>query len=524
MPLVGRLDLPRITSDTSIHDHTANYSAIWGYTDSVTHREYAVLGCYTGTSIIDITDSAVEVGWIPGLPSIWREMKTFSHYAYVCTESRGQGQGIQIIDLKNPRAPRLVGVFDSTLISSHTLSIEGKKLYCNGSSNSLRILDLTNPEHPRDIGIDTANILPYIHDSYIRHDTMYASHIYNGTGVGIYDVRIPQTPKQITVFNYPLAGTHNSWLTDDSKFLVTTDEINCPQRNCKVWDIHDLHNITQIAQFSLSDTEVAHNVVIKGRYAYVAHYSAGVGVWDIFNPAIPVLMGFYDTYPEVVAGYKYEGAWGVYPLFASGKIITDDRTHGLFVNTLQTFPVGRVRVTLVDSATLAPLQQVSIRLSTEALAGTPGDVRGVTDINGVVSVGVTDTGSATLTVERGQSKSPLTMSVHLVADSTISVRLRIGETSLSVHAPNTVSDFILQPSYPNPASEVMTLRYASGHEVTARINLIDMTGACRYSSSVHLTTGTNAFTILVHTMAAGAYIATVTVGERTTMQPMTISR
>src|SRR4051812_11661858 len=75
----------------------AGYSAIWGYT-APNGREYALLGVTTGTSIVDITDSANihEVAFIAGKETEWRELKSYQNYAYVVTDNAATG--IQIID------------------------------------------------------------------------------------------------------------------------------------------------------------------------------------------------------------------------------------------------------------------------------------------------------------------------------------------------------------------------------------------------------------------------------------------
>jgi hypothetical protein len=78
-----------------IDEHNSGYSACWGYV-SPGGREYAMLGCYTGTAFIDITDTSDihEVDFLPGLeapPYGWREMKTYSHYAYIVSEADGSG-------------------------------------------------------------------------------------------------------------------------------------------------------------------------------------------------------------------------------------------------------------------------------------------------------------------------------------------------------------------------------------------------------------------------------------------------
>ncbi|MCB0291232.1 MAG: hypothetical protein KDH97_13320, partial [Calditrichaeota bacterium] len=61
----------------------AGYSDCWGYTAG--GREYALLGVRSGTSIIDITDTdnPVEIAFIPGSFSTWKDIKTYQHYAYV---------------------------------------------------------------------------------------------------------------------------------------------------------------------------------------------------------------------------------------------------------------------------------------------------------------------------------------------------------------------------------------------------------------------------------------------------------
>ena len=51
---------------------------IWGWVDSA-GNEYAIVGMNDGTSIIDLSDplSPQEVLFVPGMNSIWRDIKTF---------------------------------------------------------------------------------------------------------------------------------------------------------------------------------------------------------------------------------------------------------------------------------------------------------------------------------------------------------------------------------------------------------------------------------------------------------------
>src|SRR3989304_6985070 len=73
------------------------FSSCWGYTAG-NGREYALIGVYEGTSIIDITNPSnlVEAAFVRGPSSIYREMKTYLQYAYIVSEGGG---GVQIVDL-----------------------------------------------------------------------------------------------------------------------------------------------------------------------------------------------------------------------------------------------------------------------------------------------------------------------------------------------------------------------------------------------------------------------------------------
>ena len=62
-------------------------SNIGGYVDSL-GNEYALVGTFTGLSIVDVTDPSNPIikFSIPGTNSDWREVKTWQNYAYVTTE------------------------------------------------------------------------------------------------------------------------------------------------------------------------------------------------------------------------------------------------------------------------------------------------------------------------------------------------------------------------------------------------------------------------------------------------------
>lgn len=353
--MAGAAALPQATGRVSLAGHLfldrgflngSYYSGCWGYVDPQ-GREYALMGAIGGLSIIDITntDSLREVAFIPGILSTWREARTHSHYAYVVTDvysSPDSLLGTAIIDLSGlPDSARLVRRWVHTAGSrntkkAHTLSIHDGYLYLNGCANwppqAVLIFSLADPENPVFVGEWGSE---YIHDSMVRHDTLFAAAIYTPAGLHIVDVTNKASPQWITKITYAGAGTHNAWTTEDGRYVLTTDEIGSTEKTLKVWDIQNLPLWDSVASFTVDPTATVHNVYVKGTYAYVAWYTAGAHVVDISNPAQPVHAGGYDTYQPVPTS-PYQGCWGVFPYYNSNKFIACDRQSGLYVLELDT--------------------------------------------------------------------------------------------------------------------------------------------------------------------------------------------
>ncbi|MGH2569382.1 MAG: choice-of-anchor B family protein, partial [Bacteroidota bacterium] len=324
------------------------FSSVWGYTDA-NGREYGILGTYRGTSVVDLTylpDSLHEAAFIPGPTSSYsyREFKTYLNYLYIVSEG---GSGVQIVDLSGlPNSVRIVGSSQtSTFTRAHTISEASGYLYVNGGNATVGekdiggtlILSLANPEQPFDVGMFGEH---YVHDSYTRRDTMFAAGIF-GVGLSILDVRDKGSLVLLKTIQYPGSGTHNAWTTDDGKYVMTTDEIGSTPKTLKVWDIRDLNTVSKVAEWNPRPAETIHNVCVKGSYAYIAYYKAGLLIADISDPHNPALAGFYDTYPGSDASV-FNGAWGVYPYLPSGRILVSDMQTGLYVFSFEQQKIGIV--------------------------------------------------------------------------------------------------------------------------------------------------------------------------------------
>jgi len=312
------------------HLDLGNCNDVWGYTAPDGH-EFALVGHRTGTYIFDVSTNPhdpIEVGFIPGAISTWRDLKVHSYYCYVTNETGG---GMDIISLEDPFNPVKVGEYTSTFTSAHNLFIADGYAYIFGANNDAggcRILDLSNPEYPVEVG-SWENT--YFHDGFVKNDTLYGCGIYIGS-LYIIDVSNKSNPTTLVEYNYSNYGCHAVWVTDDSKYAVTGDEENGGY--VYIFDIQDFDNINMVATWYPDEPEVqnksVHNVLIKDDLLYVSYYVYGTRIVDISDPNNPIEVGYYDWYPGQQG--LYSGNWGTYPFTENGLIYSTDYSgNGLFV-------------------------------------------------------------------------------------------------------------------------------------------------------------------------------------------------
>jgi choice-of-anchor B domain-containing protein len=339
------------------------YSAIWGYT-APDGREYAILGGFTGTHIVDITTAPIrQVAFIDGPDNGWREMKTVGRYAYVVSEG---GSGLQIIDLGAlPGSASLVREDTRYFQTAHTISQEGSFIYVHGTdatagvNGGTLIFDVSaSPTQPVLVGSWSER---YVHDAIIRNDTMWAAAINDGRLDVVYLGADRKNPRFVADITYPGAGTHNADLTTDGHYVMTTDEVGSTRKSLKIWDVSDIGNIRKVADYTHNPNEIIHNVQTKGDLAIVSWYTAGTRIIDISDPTDPVEVGFYDTFEG--AFNTYAGNWGVYPYFPSGKIIASDMQTGLHVFTFDGARRGTISGVVRDAETGDPIPNAVITIA-----------------------------------------------------------------------------------------------------------------------------------------------------------------
>ncbi len=309
-----------------IRDSLSTYNDCWGFVSG--GDEYSIVGYRRGTFFHRVTDpyNPVQVGYIPGPSSLWRDIKVYRDHAYIVTEGTGVGQGMQIVDISNPDAPFLANTYSGSFNSSHNLYIDTAtaRCYVVGTGSGMHILDIgTDPINPIWLGNWSNH---YIHDLFVLNDTAYVSPYYSGT-MKILDVSDPGNVTVMASHFYSAAANHNAWLLGDHNFLLTSDEASRGHVRC--WDISDFSNITEISDYQiLGFTNSAHNVLVIGMVAYISYYKNGLRVVDFSDPYNPVEIGFYDTHPEW-SNSTFAGNWGNYPFLPSGTLIASDEQHGI---------------------------------------------------------------------------------------------------------------------------------------------------------------------------------------------------
>lgn len=341
-------------------------SDIWGYVDQ-TGIEYAIVGNQTGTSIVSLADPAnpVEVLYSPGANTIWRDMKVWNHTAYITNEG---GNGLKIIDLSGlPGSLNAGDVSQYTgstypFSTAHNIFIDevGRAYICgaNNGNGGVIILDLTtDPLNPIELGRYNDY---YLHDVFVRNDTLWAGAIDNGFFV-VLDVSDPANIVTLATHVTPGIFTHQVWLSDDGNTLFTNDEIS--NGYVAAFDVSDLNNITELDRIQSNPgmNVIPHNTFVLGNYILTSYYRDGVVVHDATYPSNLIEVGNFDTSPSF-AGDGFNGCWGVYPYLPSGLIIASDIEEGLYVLGSNLTPGAYLTGTVTDAVTTAPLNNVLVEI------------------------------------------------------------------------------------------------------------------------------------------------------------------
>ena len=324
--------------DAAIYD----YNDVWGYAD-YTGKEYALIGSKTKIHFIEVTNPinpTLVAEFTPGSNTAWRDIKTFSHYAYAVSEGFSN-EGLVIFDLCDIANGNIAQVYQKNEVfgKAHNIFIDAKnkRLYVVGTNtetNGVIIYDLS--QDPANPTLMARTGLPggYIHDIFVQDNLAFCSHGYNG--LYIYDFTDPN--------NYSFKASletggynHSSWGLNKDNLLLFAQEVpnGLPLGILDYTDYlnNDIAVVKTFKQPLLGPNlnNTPHNPYMVGDYAVVSYYEDGVVIFDLTNPLQPDTIAYYDTHPQNTTYTGYEGCWGVYPYLPSGNILASDISKGLFI-------------------------------------------------------------------------------------------------------------------------------------------------------------------------------------------------
>ncbi|MCB0017946.1 MAG: choice-of-anchor B family protein, partial [Anaerolineales bacterium] len=378
---------------------------IWGWTDSSTGNEYALMGLNNGTAFVDITDpvNPIYLGKLPThtSSSSWRDIKVYADHAYIVSEASGHGmQVFDLTELRNVTNPPVT--FTETAHfggfgSAHNVVINEDSGYAYGvgastCSGGLHMVDITSPAAPTDAGCFAAD--GYTHDAqcviYNGPDTAHqgAEICFNSNEdtLTIVDVSNKAAPAQLSRSGYAgSAYTHQGWLTEDQQYFLLDDELDEQNtgNNTRtyIWDVTDLDSPTLIGSHLGSTAAIDHNMYVHQGVIYQANYRSGLRILEMSDIANGNLseIAYFDIFPSSDSA-SFNGAWSVFPYYESGVVVVSGIEQGLFVLQPQTSPTFSLLATETELAVC--------NTGTPTLALTVNSVLGFADPVTLSAVGV----------------------------------------------------------------------------------------------------------------------------------------
>lgn len=362
-----------ITPTTGGATPSGFYNDCWGY--SAGGKEYAIFGSLESIYFVDITDPALPVlkaQFIElatpesgGTFSLWRDFKTYGHYAYAVVDldsSPQDEEGLIIFDLSQLPTTGIVTKVNQTaefFSEAHNIFVDepNGRLYACGSEssaqrNGLIVLDLaTDPANPTLLSSVALEPLNYVHDMYVADNIVYASHGETST-YGIWNFEDPENPFLVASVNTG-AYQHSSWPTTDNRYAYYCEETqNTPIGVIDISDVNYdmplgndifIENTFREPLLAPGDTaNIAHNPFIKDNLLYISYYEDGLQVFDVSDPTIkqPTRVAYFDTSPATGSYTTTLNNWGTYPFYESGRIIVTDTELGLFVLEIDAIPLA----------------------------------------------------------------------------------------------------------------------------------------------------------------------------------------
>ncbi|MBL8010672.1 MAG: choice-of-anchor B family protein [Flavobacteriales bacterium] len=338
-----------------------NAADLWGWTDPLTGREYAIIGLNNGTAFVDVTvpTAPVRIGNLPShfaTSNLWRDVDVAGDWCYIGSELAGHG--LQVFDLTrlrnvpNPPVTFTEDAWTGVIGNSHTLYADKQHpyVYTVGTTSinngGLTVLDVTNPLAPVLVGTHTID--GYIHENVVytyggpdpdHQGKQLSFNFHSGTPDKITIVDVTDKTDMNTLATITYSGariSHQGWLTEDQRYLLMNDEGDETQfghgTRTRIFDLVNIDAPVFLGAYTAPIASVDHNLYVHRGAVYESNYTSGLRILDTAGVSAGTLtpVAHFDTYlPN--DGASYNGAWGNYPYFGSGIVAVSGLGEGLFL-------------------------------------------------------------------------------------------------------------------------------------------------------------------------------------------------
>ncbi len=259
---------------------------------SDTQGSYAAVGAGETVMLFDVAnpEAPVMVGQSPDLPDPVKDLRWVGSYIYVAD----CGRGLQILDVSDPRLPRLVAALP-VKGTAWGIDVDGGKAYL-ALDRGLTVVDVADPRHP----VEQGHV--FFPDGYAL-DVEVSGHLAyvaaQWGGLKVVDVSDPLLPVKVGEYvTHPgeacfvdVAGA-NAYVSTFKGGLYVLD-VATPSAPALVGTFK-----------AAGDTISYYGVAAEGRYAYLGisagapvPQSNGIAVVDLIQPSQPVSVT-WQSLPE----------------------------------------------------------------------------------------------------------------------------------------------------------------------------------------------------------------------------------
>jgi uncharacterized membrane protein len=330
-----------LRSQADPYDGYQSYAGVWG------DGNYAYVGSErrNGVLIYDISnpDAPVLASYYgQSGPIDMEDIKVANGIGYFADN---MGSGLHIVDVSDPANPVLLsqitsanGGFDNT----HKVAIWQNFVFIPQNLTSpaiIKVFDVSNPSIPVLKTTFTATDPKWVNDIDIQTNTAGKTLLYTagwGGRCDIWDITNIATSNPVLLGSFSAGADGSSAsATADGNYLAYANKNPNGTSFVTIYNVSNPASVTVASTLTMTalgiDAVTPHDPKIMGNLLYVSWFQAGTLIFDITNPAAPVFVGTYDTWPGAVLPGQLDGNWGVYPYLGQDRVLLSDRNTGLYI-------------------------------------------------------------------------------------------------------------------------------------------------------------------------------------------------